>query len=113
MSPLSREYAKIFNRGPAAIQDQRPETDMMFMKWLSSREEVLYKCGVRDTEQRELTSASQAVEILNGPLGAIKRSILQELLFRGVSGELIDFTPTESTTSIPSFLMKPFSWCDL
>ena len=83
MSPLSREYAKVFNSGPPAVQDQRPETDMLFMQWLSSREEVVYKCGVRDTEQRDLANARQAVDSLAGPLGAIRRSILQELLFRG------------------------------
>ena len=81
--PGSVQCKALFGNSPKSIVDNRPETDINFLKFLEGKENLLHRLATRDLEQRALSADTRA-SILN--LGDIKqrirRRILQELLER-------------------------------
>ena len=79
----SRRYQDLFNTKPSAIIENRPETDLAFLKFLKCQEHALHQLATKDLEQRELKEETRAAVLSLGNIAhRIRRTILAEVLDR-------------------------------
>ena len=110
MTATSRDFASVFTKAPPNVVPDRPETDMLFLEWLTPRADVLLKCIEKDSEQRALVAMDGAVRFLRSDDCRVKMVVLAELLRRGLllhrfsmsHGSIMD--PSARTT--PAKLVK-------
>ena len=73
----------LFSKSPSAIVENRPETDLNFLKALEGKEHLLHRLALKDLEQRRLGAETQAAVLNLGNIShRIRRRILQEVLER-------------------------------
>ena len=81
----SKEYLAIFDEMPGTIVEDRPESVMNFLRFLRNKERVLAPCAAVDVVNRDLKAgALTASAALADVAGRVKRSIMAELLYRGL-----------------------------
>ncbi len=81
----SRAYQAVFSTMPATIVENRPESDMHFLRFLRGRERNLALCADQDVVDRGLAAgARHAAASLADVNGRIERSIIAELLHRAL-----------------------------
>ena len=79
----SQQCKDVFGKSPSAIVDNRPETDLNFLKLLEGKEHLLHAMATKDLEQRALSADTrEAIMHLADIKGRIHRRILQEILER-------------------------------
>ena len=79
----SQQCKDVFARSPSAIVDNRPETDLEFLKFLAGKEHIFHKLATEDLKQRSLSAETKnAILSLGDILARIRRRILQEILER-------------------------------
>jgi len=79
----SRQCQEIFGKSPSAIVENRPETDLNFLKLLEGKEHLLHTMATKDLEQRSLSADTRAAILTLADIKArIHRRILQEILER-------------------------------
>ena len=79
----SRECKRVFGHAPSAIVENRPETDLTFLKILEGKEHILHRLATKDLEQRSLSTESRGAILNLGDIkGRIRRRVLQEILER-------------------------------
>ena len=80
---MSQEYQRVFSTAPCSIIENRPETDLNLLRFLSDKEHILHLLAQRDLEQRSLNQDVRDAVLLLGDIGArVQRRILQEILER-------------------------------
>ena len=85
MQEGSREYKKVFSNMPASIIEGRPESAMNFLTFLRGKQAHLARCAARDVADRGLgAGARDAATSLADEDSRVERSVLAELLFRGL-----------------------------
>ena len=73
----------VFGKSPSAIIDDRPETDLAFLKILEGKEHLLHKLATKDLQQRTLSAdTGRAADGLSNITSRIQRRVLQEILER-------------------------------
>ena len=81
----SRQYQAIFAKAPGGIVENRPESDMLFLRFLGIREHVLHLAASRDVDDRNLAQATKdAVAIMGDLLGRAHRIVAAEVLHRSL-----------------------------
>ena len=79
-SPACKE---VFGQSPCAIIDNRPETDLQFLRLLEGKERTLHRLATKDLEQRDLQAGTRAAILSLADIKSrICRRVLQELLER-------------------------------
>ena len=74
---------RIFGNSPSGIVDNRPDTDLQCLQFLSGKEHILYNLMAKDLEQRDLSADTKASIINLGSVNLrIRRRILSELLYK-------------------------------
>ena len=74
----SRPCKDLFDGVPGSIVTTRPETDLMFLKFLRGKEHLLHRLAVRDLEQRTGLGTDTVRAVAN--LGDIKQRSCREIL---------------------------------
>ena len=81
----SREYKRMFGVAPSSIVDNRPESDLNFLRFLNGKERLLYMLASRDVVDRSLAVGTQdAVEVMGSPEGRAQRRVCAEVLHRSL-----------------------------
>ena len=79
----SQQCKDVFGKSPSAIVENRPETDLRFLKLLEGKEHLFHAMATKDLEQRSLSADTrEAIMHLADIKGRIHRRILQEILER-------------------------------
>ena len=79
----SRRFKELFGRAPCAIIENRPETDLNFLRLLGGKEVDLGRLADKDLRERRLSVEYQAaVKCLSDVKQRLRRRVLQELLER-------------------------------
>ena len=78
-----RQSKDLFNTSPSAIIENRPETDLAFLKFLQGKENVIHQLATKDLEQRELKEETRAAVLSLGNIAhRIRRAVLAEIIDR-------------------------------
>ena len=81
----SPQYKDAFGAMPSSTVEDRPESVMNFMMFLRGRERIFAQCAAKDVAERSLGETAQQVAASLADVGArVRRSILAELLYRGL-----------------------------
>ena len=81
----SLEFKRIFGAAPRAIIENRPESDLNFLRFLNGRERTLHMLASRDVSDRSLAAATQdAVEVMASHEGRAQRRVCAEVLHRSL-----------------------------
>ena len=79
----SRACKEVFGNSPSAIIQNRPETDLNFLKFLQGKEHILHRLATKDLEQRALSADTRAAVASLGNIDLrIRRRVLLEILER-------------------------------
>ena len=79
----SQRCKDVFGVSPSAIVENRPETDLQFLKFLEGKEHHFHKLAEKDLTERKLAAETKEAILHLGDIDLrIKRRILQELLER-------------------------------
>jgi hypothetical protein len=78
----SQQCKEVFGKSPCAIVDNRPESDLNFLKVLEGKEHLLHTMATKDLEQRSLNADTRAA-ILN-------LADIQDRIFRRILQEILD-----------------------
>ena len=81
----SAEYQRVFGTMPGTTLEDRPESVMRFLVFLRGRERTLAALAAKDVQARDLGDGAQAAAAaLADPQGCAQRSLMGELLHRGL-----------------------------
>ena len=79
----SRRCQEVFSRKPSAIIENRPETDLNFLKILEGKDHLWHTMATKDLEGRTLHADTTAAILSLADIKArIHRRVLQEILER-------------------------------